>query len=256
MRDDDMAEVLHLESIINIEKKPCFISSLYAPVGGDGDLAIIKILPKYYLAEYMLNPYSQLKKLVNSWKKYHFGEKQRCFDDVDLFYLARAFVIQMSPRDSSLTLKQIEQLAGWKKLTLELGSIDNHEKLIRCIYHFFEEHQDRVKKSKEANETYEELSPEEKQNRVETMLMEARDSAYVEEVQQISQDRSVKWENFVLELGSIDNREKLNRWLLRYKEEAPKELSSEEKQKRITSEILAVVKTKLPVEIEQIFAEK
>ncbi|MCL2643436.1 MAG: hypothetical protein FWD52_08025 [Candidatus Bathyarchaeota archaeon] len=243
--NDDKREVAYLENVINIEKKPCFISPTYAPIGMDGDLAIIKTLPEHYLEEHMLDPYKQLNVLIEmfqpNYEPYPQSEKtvselpaelveffkdpcDKCdehidikkndrFDDADLFHIADQFVKHMT-FEHTLTLEQIKKLAEWKKLPLKLYGGDNHEKLVRCIYHFFEEHQNRVKELKESDEAYEKLSPEEKQKLHETMK-------------------------------PVD--------VTIYTEVAEKPQIPEE---RITPEILAAVKTKLPEEIEQIFAKK
>lgn len=148
--------------------------SIYVPKGPDADLAILETLGPDRLAEYELNPFNQLIKLIESWETSDFDETQGCyvartprrFDDADIFYLAQAFVRHMSPMpqcESSLTRGQIERLAEWGKLPFELGSTNSHEKLIRCIYLFWKEHQDSVKADKEAKEAWQKLSPEEKQ---------------------------------------------------------------------------------------------
>ena len=225
MVNDDKREVAYLEGVINIEKTPCFISPTYAPVGMDGDLAIIKTLPEHYLEEHMLNPYKQLNDLIEMFhpKLVEFFKdpcdkcderidvkKNDFFDDVDLFHMADQFVKRMT-FEHTLTLEQIKKLAEWEKLPLKLYGGDNHEKIVRCIYHFFEEYQNTVKKLQEADEAYEKLSPEEKQKLRETKKP-VNVTIYTE--------------------------------------------ASQIPQERITSEILAVVKTKLPEEIEQIFTKK
>jgi hypothetical protein len=232
---------IHLDSaeeIISQEQKlmdydtPHLESPIYVPKGSDADLAILKTLASYRLAEYELNPFSQLAKLIDGWEPSDFDENivwrdpfsgetvkgrrvarnPRYFDDADIFYLAQAFVRHMSPTirsESSLTFEQMERLAEWGKLPLKLGGAKNHEKLIRCIYHFWKEQQDRVKADKEAEEAWLKLSPEEKQK-----LMEPR--------------------KLTFKIETVDLK----------------------KEGRISPEILAAIRTKMPAEIERKFTKK
>jgi hypothetical protein len=232
---EDSDEILSEEKRQMELDSPRLQSTIYVPKGTDADLAILKTLPSCRLAEYELNPYSQLLKLIESWEPSDFDENllwsdsfsgetvkggrvarnPRYFDDADIFYLAQAFVRHMSPTvrsESSLTFGQIEQLAGWGKLDLLIVAKDGtkqREKLVRSIYHFWKEHQDNVKSNKEAEEAWLNLSPEEKQK-----LMEPREPT--------------------IKIAKVDLT----------------------KQERITPEISAAVKTRVPAQIERRFTTK
>lgn len=55
-------------------------SQIYIPKGPDTDLAIIKTLPSFRLEEYELNPYSQLLKLIESWEPADYDKYQGCYN--------------------------------------------------------------------------------------------------------------------------------------------------------------------------------
>ena len=216
----------------------------------ESHLAILKTLPPIALEEYELNPYKQLTKLIDNWTPHNFYEKmyvssvgkiaqkakssrkkrvikankahnlntckkRKMFDDTDIFYLAKAFFIHFTPlfsrKESSLTLEQIVFLAECSELPLKLNGYDKHEKLIRCIFHFWKEHCDKIKTHKEAGEEMLNCSPEEKQKEKENPLKLKEVTYYME--------------NSIIK-------------------------------ERITPEILTAIETRLPTEIEQLFAKK
>jgi hypothetical protein len=125
-------------------------ASIYSPKSDqDADLAIMKTLHPQNIAKFELDPFGQLQKLIDSWQPANYDMKKgisvatnRPFDEADLYYIALAFERQMvfDFHESALTVKSIRALADWSMLTLKLGA-ENHERLIRCIYHFWKEGQ-------------------------------------------------------------------------------------------------------------------
>jgi hypothetical protein len=214
----DSGELIAEEKKLMVHDAKRLDFPIYVPIGSDADLAILKTLPPYRLEEYELNPFSHIRKLIENWEV-DFKEdltimtrKPNSFDDADLFHIAQAFVRHMSPlpcREGALTFDQIERLAEWGRLTVLLGTAMNHEKLVRCVYHFWSEHQALVKANKEAEETWQKLSPDEQQK-----LMEPHEAT--------------------VKFGEVDIT----------------------KLERVTPEVLAVVKTKMPVKLEQKFVKK
>ncbi|NLD66572.1 MAG: hypothetical protein GX648_08380 [Crenarchaeota archaeon] len=219
----DSDEIIEEEKRLLIRDSARLERPIYVPkVGYDADLAIMKTLSPNRLAEFELDPFGQLQKLIESWEPTNFDKKegryvarnQPFFDDADLYYIAEAFVRHMTPAPALpssqewLTVAQIDKLADCGWLTLKLGA-ENHEKLIRCIYHFWKEHQARVKLDKETEETWLKLSLDEKEE-----LLEPHEFAIkIEEV----------------DLTKIE---------------------------RITQELSATVQTKMPVKLERKFVRK
>ncbi len=229
------------EEIIEEEKRridrdsPRLETPVYVPKDGyDADLAIMKTLPPHRLAEFELDPFGQLQKLIESWEpgdfdktmvwqdqvsgETHIGgwvaRNPPFFDDADLYYIAEAFVRHMTPAPALsssqewLTVSQIDKVADCGWLTLKLGA-ENHEKLTRCIYHFWKEHQADVKAKQKAEEAWLKLSADEKQ-------------------------KLMKPHELTIKIDEVDLT----------------------KIERITPEILEAVKTRMPPKIERKFAKK
>lgn len=151
----DSIEIITEEKRLMDRDSPRVETPIYVPKEGyDADLAIMKTLSPNRLAEFELDPFGQLQKLIESWEPADFDKKEGhyvarnppYFDDADIFYIAEAFVRHMTPAPAFLsskewlTVAQIEKLADCGWLTLKLGA-ETHQKLIRCIYHFWKEHQ-------------------------------------------------------------------------------------------------------------------
>jgi hypothetical protein len=191
-------------------------NSWYIPKGSDSHLAILKTLPPSALEEYERDPHRQILELIADWIDSFFDEKckwnalskRSWFDDADIYHMSQTFVNHMAPgiRESPFTLEKIAFLAELETLTIKLKGRENHEKLIRCIFHFWQNHQNIVQATKKQEEELSKLSPEEREK-----VLEPKQATF--------------------------------------------KMSAPKNRKRITPEILAAVKTKLPTEIEQKLAK-
>jgi hypothetical protein len=121
----------------------------------DSYIALLKMLKSEQLAEYQLNLFDVLRDRIKLFQSdrdnngnLYVKRKPSEFDDADIFYLAKSFSNRMK---FTLTLNEICSLSNWFLLKKEMGkNTNNHEKLIRCIYYFWKQHQDNIKAEKNA----------------------------------------------------------------------------------------------------------